>query len=248
MSKQLALVTGGIGGLGTEICRQLAKSGKRVIAADLGSRSDRVSEFLDEVSEFSDDISFEPLDVSSFEECTTSLKAITDKHGPISILVNAAGITRDTSLRKMSERQWSDVITVNLDGVFNTCRALVDGMTERGFGRIVNISSVNGQTGQFGQTNYSAAKAGMHGFTMALAREVARKGVTVNSVSPGYCETALVMAVPQAVREQIVANIPVGRLGKPKEIARVVDFLCADDSGFITGANIPVNGGYFMDF
>ena len=248
MSKQLALVTGGIGGLGTEICRQLAKSGKRVIAADLGSRSDRVSEFLDEVSEFSDDISFEPLDVSSFEECTTSLKAITDKHGPISILVNAAGITRDTSLRKMSERQWSDVITVNLDGVFNTCRALVDGMTERGFGRIVNISSVNGQTGQFGQTNYSAAKAGMHGVTMALAREVARKGVTVNSVSPGYCETALVMAVPQAVREQIVANIPVGRLGKPKEIARVVDFLCADDSGFITGANIPVNGGYFMDF
>jgi acetoacetyl-CoA reductase len=248
MNKQLALVTGGIGGLGTEICRQLAKSGKRVIAADLGSRSDRVSEFLDEVSEFSDDISFEPLDVSSFEECTTSLKAITSKHGPISILVNAAGITRDTSLRKMSERQWSDVITVNLDGVFNTCRALVDGMTERGFGRIVNISSVNGQTGQFGQTNYSAAKAGMHGFTMALAREVARKGVTVNSVSPGYCETALVMAVPQAVREQIVANIPVGRLGKPKEIARVVDFLCADDSGFITGANIPVNGGYFMDF
>ncbi|MBK8124925.1 MAG: acetoacetyl-CoA reductase [Dokdonella sp.] len=248
MNKQLALVTGGIGGLGTEICRQLAKSGKRVIAADLGSRSERVSEFLDEVSEFSDDISFEPLDVSSFEECTTSLKAITDKHGPISILVNAAGITRDTSLRKMSERQWSDVITVNLDGVFNTCRALVDGMTERGFGRIVNISSVNGQTGQFGQTNYSAAKAGMHGFTMALAREVARKGVTVNSVSPGYCETALVMAVPQAVREQIVANIPVGRLGKPKEIARVVDFLCADDSGFITGANIPVNGGYFMDF
>lgn len=219
-----------------------------MIAADLGSRSDRVSEFLDEVSEFSDDISFEPLDVSSFEECTTSLKAITSKHGPISILVNAAGITRDTSLRKMSERQWSDVITVNLDGVFNTCRALVDGMTERGFGRIVNISSVNGQTGQFGQTNYSAAKAGMHGFTMALAREVARKGVTVNSVSPGYCETALVMAVPQAVREQIVANIPVGRLGKPKEIARVVDFLCADDSGFITGANIPVNGGYFMDF
>ncbi|TAH41383.1 MAG: acetoacetyl-CoA reductase [Gammaproteobacteria bacterium] len=248
MNKQLALVTGGIGGLGTEICRQLAKSGKRVIAADLGSRSERVSEFLDEVSEFSDEISFEPLDVSSFEDCTTSLNAITDKHGPISILVNAAGITRDTSLRKMSERQWSDVITVNLDGVFNTCRALVDGMTERGFGRIVNISSVNGQTGQFGQTNYSAAKAGMHGFTMALAREVARKGVTVNSVSPGYCETALVMAVPQAVREQIVANIPVGRLGKPKEIARVVDFLCAEDSGFITGANIPVNGGYFMDF
>ena len=128
------------------------------------------------------------------------------------------------------------------------CRSVVEGMSERGFGRIVNISSVNGQTGQFGQTNYSAAKAGMHGFTMALAREVARKGVTVNSVSPGYCRTAMVAAIPENVRNQIIANIPVGRLGEPSEIARVVDFLCADESGFITGANIPVNGGYFMDF
>jgi acetoacetyl-CoA reductase len=128
------------------------------------------------------------------------------------------------------------------------CRNVVDGMSTRGYGRIVNISSVNGQTGQFGQTNYSAAKAGMHGFTMALAREVAKKGVTVNSVSPGYCRTAMVMAVPEDLRNQIIANIPVGRLGEPREIARVVDFLSADDSGFITGANIPVNGGYFMDF
>jgi acetoacetyl-CoA reductase len=128
------------------------------------------------------------------------------------------------------------------------CRHVVDGMSTRGYGRIINISSVNGQTGQFGQTNYSAAKAGMHGFTMALAREVAKKGVTVNSVSPGYCRTAMVMAVPEDVRNQIIANIPVGRLGEPREIARVVDFLSADDAGFITGANIPVNGGYFMDF
>jgi acetoacetyl-CoA reductase len=148
----------------------------------------------------------------------------------------------------MTPQQWHDVLDINLSGVFNTCRTVVEGMTERGFGRIVNISSVNGQTGQFGQTNYSAAKAGMHGFTMALAREVARKGVTVNSVSPGYCRTAMVAAIPENVRSQIIAGIPVGRLGEPSEIARVVDFLCADDSGFITGANIPVNGGYFMDF
>ncbi len=248
MNKHVALVTGGIGGIGTEICRHLARSGKRVVAADLATRKERVDEFLGEVAESGANIAFEPLDVSDHDSCAAALARIDAKHGPISILVNAAGITRDTSLRKMSEQQWSDVITVNLDGVFNTCRAVIDGMTERGFGRIVNISSVNGQTGQFGQTNYCAAKAGMHGFTMALAREVAKKGVTVNSVSPGYCETALVMAVPEAVRNQIVANIPVGRLGQPSEIARVVDFLCADDSGFITGANIPVNGGYFMDF
>jgi acetoacetyl-CoA reductase len=148
----------------------------------------------------------------------------------------------------MTPEQWVDVLKVNLEGVFNMCRNVVDSMSTRGYGRIVNISSVNGQTGQFGQTNYSAAKAGMHGFTMALAREVAKKGVTVNSVSPGYCRTAMVMAVPEDVRNQIIANIPVGRLGEPREIARVVDFLSADDSGFITGANIPVNGGYFMDF
>ncbi len=248
MTQRVALVTGGIGGLGTEICRYLARSGNRVVAADLGTRSDRVAAFLDEVDEFKESIFFEPLDVADHAGCAAALADIGDRHGPVSILVNAAGITRDTRLCKMSEQQWSDVITVNLGGVFNTCRALIDGMTERGFGRIVNISSVNGQTGQFGQTNYSAAKSGMHGFTMALAREVARKGVTVNSVSPGYCETALVMAIPEPVREQIIGNIPIGRLGKPFEIARVVDFLCADDSAFITGANIPVNGGYFMDF
>lgn len=248
MIQRVALVTGGIGGLGTEICRYLARSGNRVIAADLGTRSDRVDAFLEEIKEFGENIFFEPLDVSDHAGCSAALADIGKRHGTISLLVNAAGITRDTSLRKMSEQQWSDVITVNLGGVFNTCRAVVDGMTEQGFGRIVNISSVNGQTGQFGQTNYCAAKAGMHGFTMALAREVARKGVTVNSVSPGYCETALVMAVAENVREQIVSNIPVGRLGKPFEIARVVDFLCANDSAFITGANIPVNGGYFMDF
>ena len=248
MSKRVAVVTGGIGGLGTEICKYLARAGRHVIAADLASRSERIDAFHDEMREFGDTVVFEPLDVADFQACGDFVQRTQAAHGAVSILVNAAGITRDTSLRKMSPEQWSDVLRINLDGVFNTCRHVVDGMTEQGFGRIVNISSVNGQTGQFGQTNYSAAKAGMHGFTMALAREVAKKGVTVNSVSPGYCNTALVQAVPEAIRNQIIAAIPVGRLGEPREIARTVDFLAADDAGFITGANIPVNGGYFMDF
>ena len=248
MTKRVALVTGGIGGLGTEICKYLARSGHTVVAGDLGSRAERVAEFGLETAEWSQSISFEAINVGDFEICATAVKAIESKYGPVDILVNAAGITRDTTLRKMNPQQWTDVLDINLTGVFNTCRNVVEGMSDRGFGRIVNISSVNGQTGQFGQTNYSAAKAGMHGFTMALAREVARKGVTVNSVSPGYCRTAMVAAIPENVRSQIIAGIPVGRLGEPSEIARVVDFLCADDSGFITGANIPVNGGYFMDF
>jgi acetoacetyl-CoA reductase len=186
--------------------------------------------------------------VTDLDACADLVARLGATLGTVSILVNAAGITRDTSLRKMTAEQWNDVLRVNLGGVFNLCRSVVDGMTTQGFGRIVNISSVNGQTGQFGQTNYSAAKAGMHGFTMALAREVAKKGVTVNSVSPGYCNTAMVQAVPEEIRNQIVAAIPVGRLGEPHEIARAVDFLAADDAGFITGANLPVNGGYFMDF
>ncbi len=249
MSKRIALVTGGIGGLGTEICKYLARSGRVAIAADLGSRAERLAEFKQETRGVRRQHLFRSrCNVADFDDCADLIKRVETKYGPIDILVNAAGITRDTSLRKMSPQQWVDVLKINLDGVFNMCRNVVESMSERGFGRIVNISSVNGQTGQFGQTNYSAAKAGMHGFTMALAREVARKGVTVNSVSPGYCRTAMVQAIPENVRNQIVAGIPVGRLGEPSEIARVVDFLAADESGFITGANIPVNGGYFMDF
>jgi len=248
MNKRVAVVTGGIGGLGTEICKYLARAGRQVVAADLAARSERVEAFRAEVAEFDGAIAFEPLNVADFTECGRFVERVGSSYGPVSVLVNAAGITRDTSLRKMTPEQWADVLRVNLDGVFNLCRHVVDGMTAQGFGRIVNISSVNGQTGQFGQTNYSAAKAGMHGFTMALAREVARKGVTVNSVSPGYCNTAMVQAVPEEIRNQIIANIPVGRLGEPREIARTVEFLTADDAGFITGANIPVNGGYFMDF
>ncbi|HEX7324833.1 MAG TPA: acetoacetyl-CoA reductase [Rhodanobacteraceae bacterium] len=248
MSKRVAVITGGIGGLGTAICKQLAKDGRQVIAADLPSRQERLAAFKEETREYDGSIVFEPIDVSRFGECTDLVQRATQKFGSVDIIVNAAGITRDTSLKKMSPAQWTDLMHVNLDGVFNMCRNSVEGMTQRGFGRIVNISSVNGQTGQFGQTNYSAAKAGMHGFTMALAREVAKKGVTVNSVSPGYCKTEMVMKVPEDIRAQIVAQVPVGRLGEPFEIARTVAFLTADDAGFITGANIPVNGGYFMSF
>ena len=246
MNKRVAVVTGGIGGLGTEICRTLARAGRTVVAADLGTRAERIAEFERDVAGL--DIHFEALDVGDFDACAAAVRRIEAAHGSLDILVNAAGITRDGTLRKMDKAQWDAVMNVNLDSVFNMCRHAIDGMADRGFGRIVNISSVNGQTGQFGQTNYSAAKAGMHGFTMALAREVARKGVTVNSVSPGYCETALVMAIPEDIRAGIVEKVPVGRLGKPSEIARTVEFLTADDAGFITGANIPVNGGMFMSF
>lgn len=248
MSKRVAVVTGGIGGLGTEICKQLAAAGRQVIAADLGSRQERLAAFREETREYNGHIAFEAVDVSSLDDCAALVQRVEQNHGNVDIVVNAAGITRDVSLRKMTTEQWHELMNVNLDGVFNMCRNVVDGMSARGFGRIVNISSVNGQTGQFGQTNYSAAKAGMHGFSMALAREVAKKGVTVNSVSPGYCRTEMVMKVPQEIREQIVAQIPVGRLGEPSDIARTVQFLTADDAGFITGANIPVNGGYFMSF
>lgn len=246
MNKRVAVVTGGIGGLGTEICKTLARAGRTVVAADLDARADRIAEFERDVAGL--DIHFEALDAGDFDACAATVRRIEAERGSLDILVNAAGITRDGTLRKMDKAQWDAVMNVNLDSVFNMCRHTIDGMVERGFGRIVNISSVNGQTGQFGQTNYSAAKAGMHGFTMALAREVARKGVTVNSVSPGYCETALVMAIPEDIRAGIVEKIPVGRLGKPSEIARTVEFLTADDAGFITGANIPVNGGMFMSF
>ncbi len=240
-----ALVSGGIGGLGTAICIALARAGRRVIALDL-PRQSAIDAFHRAVDGF--DVTFQPLDVTDFDACQASVQSVRTANGSVDILVNAAGITRDTTLRKMDKVQWDAVMGVNLDGIFNLTRHVVDGMVAAGFGRIVNISSVNGQTGQFGQTNYSASKAGMHGFTMALAREVARKGVTVNSVSPGYCETPLVLAMPDDIRAGIIEDVPVGRLGRPDEIARVVEFLSADASGFITGANIPVNGGLFMSF
>ncbi len=248
MTQRIAVVTGGIGGLGTAICKRLADSGRRVVAADLGNRGERVDQFRRELSSYGEQIEFAAVDVADFEDCRRLISEVQQRLGAVDVLVNAAGITRDISLRKMSPEQWHDVIHVNLDGVFNMCRQVVDGMCQRGFGRVVNISSINGQTGQFGQTNYSASKAGLHGFTMAMAREVARKGVTVNSISPGYCRTAMVETIPEDIRNQIISQIPVGRIGEPGEIARAVEFLSADDAGFITGVNLPVNGGGFISF
>ena len=243
---KVAVVTGGIGGLGSAICKQFADSGRRVIAVDLGGNAERVQRF--ETAMAGRDAHFEACDVSDPADCAALVARIEARHGPIDILVNAAGITRDARLVKMQQAHWDDVLRVNLDSVFNLCRLVVDGMMQRGFGRIVNISSVNAQTGQFGQTNYAAAKAGMHGFTMALARETARKGVTVNSVSPGYIDTEMTRAVRDDIREQIIASIPIGRVGDPADIARAVVFLAADDAGYVTGVNLPVNGGMFMSF
>ena len=248
MSERIALVTGGIGGLGSAICRQLAGTGMRVIAADLPNRGERLAAFRSEMAEFGERVAFVALDVTDFEACNRTVAEAEQRHGRIDILANVAGITRDAILRKMEKAQWDQLLAVNLDGIFHMSRAVIEGMLARGYGRIVNISSVNGQTGQFGQTNYSAAKAGVHGFTMALAREVAAKGITVNTVSPGYCQTEMVMAVPEAIRAKIVAQIPVGRLGSPEDIGRAVAFLAGEHSGYITGANLPVNGGYFMSF
>ena len=251
MAQRVAVVSGGTGGLGTAICVALAQQGCKVFAADIAGRAARDESSANAAFRSAiagHDVAAVALDVTDFDACAALVAGIEREHGGIDILVNAAGITRDTTLRKMDKAQWDAVLSVNLDGVFNLTRAAIEGMLARGFGRVVNISSVNGQTGQFGQANYSAAKAGMHGFTMALAREVARKGVTVNSISPGYCETAMVMAMPDEIRAGIVDKVPVGRLGRPEEIARAVVFLAADDAGFVTGANLPVNGGLFMSF
>lgn len=245
MSQRIAIVTGGTGGLGTEFCRHLAGQGCTVVAADLENDS-RLDAWRGRLSEYDDRIRFRAFDVADFDSCGELVREVETEHGRVDVLINGAGITRDVTMKKMELEQWRDVLRINLDGAFHMCRHAVPGMIERNFGRIINISSVNGQTGQFGQTNYSASKAGMHGMTMALAREVAAKGVTVNSISPGYFETSLVMAIPEKVRDKIVAGIPAGRLGRPEEVARVVAFLAHDDSAYITGANIPVNGGYYM--
>jgi len=246
VTARIALVTGGIGGIGTEICRSLAGSGHKVIACDLPASAERLAQFSGSLAGL--DVHFEAADASRMDDCERLVQRIRASHGPVDILVNGAGITRDVSLRKMSSEQWHEVLRVNLDSVFNLCRLLADGMCERGFGRIVNISSIIGQTGAFGQSNYAAAKAGMHGFTMALARELAAKGVTVNSVSPGYIDTAMTAAIPGELRRQMIAAIPAGRIGHPADVAHAIAFLCAEESGYLTGINLPVNGGLFMSF
>ena len=248
MSERVALVTGGIGELGRSICERLTRRGCRVAALDIAltTNGDDGRSWQKRLAREGLDVLLVAGDVTDFDSCGRALARTESEFGPVDILVNCAGITRDASLRNLDKHGWDAVLSTNLDSVFNVTKQVIDGMAQRGFGRIVNISSLNGVKGQFGQTNYSAAKAGMHGFTMALAREVARKGVTVNTVSPGYMNTKMVEAVPREILDRIVEEIPVGRLGETREIAALVAFLCSDEAAFITGANYSINGGHHM--
>ncbi|MBG7602232.1 MAG: acetoacetyl-CoA reductase, partial [Gammaproteobacteria bacterium] len=246
MTTRVALITGGIGEIGTAICRRMAKDGMRVISTCHPGESEAAAQWREDQAADGLHIDILAIDVSSYEECEEKLTKLLSDYGSVDVIVNCAGITRDSSFKKMQKEQWYDVINVNLNSVFNVTRPLWNAMLEKGFGRVVNISSVNGQRGQFGQANYSAAKAGMHGFTMALAQEGASKGVTVNTVSPGYVSTVMTEAIREDVRTAIVSGIPMGRMATVDEVASAVHFLVADDHEYITGANIPVNGGLFI--
>jgi len=245
-TQRIALVTGGMGGLGEAICIKLAALGNTVVTTHSPGNT-RAAEWLASMKRQGLDFRAYACDVANFESTAACVKHVTSELGPIDVLVNNAGITRDMTFRKMDKANWDAVIQTNLDSCFNMTKQVCDGMVERGWGRIINISSVNGQKGAFGQTNYSAAKAGMHGFTKALALEVARKGVTVNTISPGYIGTKMVMAIPKDVLDsKIVPQIPMGRLGKPEEVAGLVAYLASDEAAFLTGANIAINGGQHM--
>src|SRR5215469_2590771 len=237
---RVAVVTGGTRGIGEAISVALKKAGYKV-AANYGGNEERARAFSERTG-----IASYKWDVASFEACSAGVANVVADLGPVDIVVNNAGITRDGTMRKMSRNGWDDVMDTNLGGCFNMCKACWDGMLERGFGRVVNIGSINGQAGQYGQVNYAAAKSGIHGFTKALSQEGAPKGITVNAIAPGYIDTDMVAAVPPNVLEKIVARIPVGRLGKAGEIARGVLFLVADDAGFVTGSTISINGGQHM--
>lgn len=247
MNTRVALVTGGTGDIGTAICCHLSKQGLRVVAGySHGGDNSHALQWQKEQADAGYKFDIVYGDVSNFESCGEMLREVETKIGSVAVLVNNAGITHDATLKKMLVEEWNVVLRVNLDSLFNVTRHVINDMIERGFGRIINISSINGQKGQFGQTNYSAAKAGMYGFTKALAQEVANKGVTVNTISPGYVATKMVKKMPPEVLEKVIAQIPVGRLAQPDEVARVVAFLAADDAGYITGANIAINGGQHM--
>ena len=237
---RVAVVTGGTRGIGRAIAVALNGAGYRV-AANYGSDDANARQFAEETG-----IPIFKFNVGDFSSCADGVKAIEAALGPVEVLVNNAGITRDATMHRMSFEQWNAVILTNLSSCFNMSRAVVEGMRERGFGRIVNIGSINGQAGQYGQVNYAAAKSGIHGFTKALAQEGAGRGITVNAVAPGYVDTEMVRAVPKDVLEKIVARIPVGRLGKAEDIARTVLFLVADEADFITGSTLSVNGGQHM--
>tara|TARA_Y100001934_G_scaffold256008_1_gene323603 strand:+ start:212 stop:934 length:723 start_codon:yes stop_codon:yes gene_type:complete len=235
-----AIVTGGTRGIGAAISVALSEEGHKVAATYAGN--DEAAEAFKAQT----GISVYRFDVADFDECADSVSRIEADLGPVGILVNNAGITRDGTLHRMDFEQWNAVLQTNLSSCYNMCRNVIDGMRDRGFGRIVNIGSVNGQAGQYGQVNYAAAKSGIHGFTKALALEGASKGVTVNAIAPGYVDTDMVRAVPEKVLEKIIATIPVGRLGYASDIARAVQFLVADDATFITGSTLSINGGQHM--
>ncbi|MBI1260527.1 MAG: acetoacetyl-CoA reductase [Rhizobiales bacterium] len=237
---RVALVTGGTRGIGHAISLELKAAGYKVAATYAGN-DEAAAAFSKETG-----IATYKWSVADYDECVAGLAKVEADLGPIDVLVNNAGITRDAMLHKLTPVQWREVISTNLDSMFNMCQPIIAGMRDRGFGRIINISSINGQKGQMGQTNYSAAKAGVIGFTKALAQEVARKGVTVNCIAPGYINTEMVAAVPEKVLESIIASIPVGRLGTGEEIAHCVKFLADDKSGFITGATITANGAQYI--
>lgn len=245
MAQRIAYVTGGMGGIGTAICKRLSSEGFRVIAG-CGPSSQRKTSWLAEMKALGHDIVASEGNVADWSSTTAAFDKVKAEIGHVDVLVNNAGITRDVVFHRMTPADWESVISTNLNSMFNVTKQVIDGMLERRWGRIINISSVNGQKGQFGQTNYSTAKAGIHGFTMALAQEVAGKGVTVNTVSPGYIGTSMVRAIRPDVLEKIVGTIPVKRLGEPEEIASMVAWLASDESGFATGADFSVNGGLHM--
>jgi acetoacetyl-CoA reductase len=244
MAQRIAYVTGGMGGIGTSICQRLAKEGCTVVAGCGPSRD--FKKWIDEQKAGGYEFKASVGNVGDWDSTVEAFKKVVAENGPVDILVNNAGITRDGAFRKMTREDWSAVIDTNLNSLFNVTKQVIDGMVERGWGRVVNISSVNGQKGQFGQTNYSTAKAGIHGFTMALAQEVAAKGVTVNTVSPGYVGTDMVKAIRQDVLDKIVAGIPVKRLGQPEEIAAMVAWIASEEGGYATGADFSLNGGLHM--
>ena len=237
---KVAIVTGGTRGIGAAISQELIRQGFSV-AATYGGNAEAAAEF-----EQATGARTYQWDVGDFDACLAGVQQVEADLGPISVLVNNAGITRDGTMHKMGIERWEEVIRTNLTSCFNMCRAVIEGMRERQYGRIVNIGSINGQAGQYGQVNYAAAKSGIHGFTKALAQEGAAVGITVNAIAPGYIATSMVEAVPERVLEKIIARIPVGRLGKPEEIARGVAFLVAEEAGFITGSTLSINGGQHM--
>lgn len=243
--EKVALVTGGVRGIGEKICLHFLKEGYQVVAIDIDANHLMNWAEAQKAAGFNK-VDAIPCDVSDYEQCQSAVASILKKHACIDVLINNAGITRDAAFKKMDKSQWDDVIQVNLNSMFNMTRPVIDSMLVNQRGRIINMSSINGQKGQFGQANYSAAKAGVHGFTKALAQEVARKNITVNTISPGYINTEMMQAIPEEVLENIKAQIPVGRLGEADEIAELVIYLSSDKAGFITGSNIAINGGQHM--